>query len=124
MTPAWLQLNGITFDTILGCRPEERTAPRPVLVDLAVCLDITEAAQTDFLPATINTEYLETLVIDTARANYNLIETLAHAIATRITAEPHVLAVTVRVEKPGALPHTRSTSVTLTLPCPTVSKPN
>ena len=117
MTPAWLHLRGITFDTILGCHPTERTSPRPVVVDLSVQLDITAAAQSDSLPDTVNTETLETLVLQTAReGQYNLIETLAHTLATRILALPLVQTVHLTVEKPASLPHTRSTSVTLTLP--------
>ena len=61
MTPAWLHLRGITFDTILGCHPSERTTPRPIVVDLSVQLDITKAAHSNALSDTLNTETLETL---------------------------------------------------------------
>ena len=117
MTPAWLHLRGITFDAILGCHPSERTTTRPLVVDLSVQLDITAAAQSDSLPDTVNTETLETLVIQTAReGKYNLIETLAHTLATRILSLPLVRSVHLTVEKPASLPHTRSTAITLTLP--------
>ena len=117
MTPAWLHLRGITFDAILGCHPSERTTPRPVVVDLSVQLDITAAAQSDSLPDTVNTETLETLVLTTAReGQYNLIETLAHAIATRVLALPLVQSVHVTVHKPASLPHTRAVTLDLTLP--------
>ena len=116
MTPAWLHLRGITFDAILGCHPSERTTPRPIVVDLSVQLDITKAAATDSLPDTLNTETLETLVLDTARGNFNLIETFALTLATRLLALPQVQSIHLTVEKPASLPHTRSTAVTLTLP--------
>ena len=117
MTPAWLHLRGITFDAILGCHPTERTTPRPIVVDLSVQLDITAAAQSDSLPDTLNTETLETLVLDTAReGKFHLLETLAHTLATRILTLPLVQSVHLTVEKPASLPHTRSTAVTLTLP--------
>ena len=116
MTPAWLHLRGITFDAILGCHPSERTTPRPVVVDLSVQLDITAAAHSDALSDTLNTETLEALVIDTARGNFHLLETLAHTLATRILTLPQVQSIHLTVEKPASLPHTRSTAVTLTLP--------
>ena len=117
MTPAWLHLRGITFDAILGCHPSERTTPRPVVVDLSVQLDISKPAATDSLPDTLNTETLETLVLQTAReGKYNLLETLAHTLATRILTLPQVQSIHLTVEKPASLPHTRSTAVTLTLP--------
>ena len=116
MSESWLHLRGIRFDAILGCHPEERTTPRPVEVDLSVRLDITPAARSDALPDTLDTETLEALVLETARGNYHLIETLAHAIATRVLALPLVQTVHVTVHKPASLPHTQSTSIELTLP--------
>ena len=116
MTPdssAWLHLRGIALDAILGCRPDERTAPRPVLVDLSVRLDVAEAAATDDLAATVDSEELEALVLDAARAGFRLVEALAQAIADRCLALPRVQAVRVTVEKPGALPHTRAVAVEL-----------
>ena len=117
MTPAWLHLRGITFDAILGCHPAERTTPRSIVVDLSVQLDITAAAQSDSLPDTVNTETLETLVLQTAReGQVHLIEKLAHTLATRILTRPPVHSLHLTVENPASLPHTRSTAVTLTLP--------
>ena len=116
MTPdssAWLHLRGIAFDAVLGCRPDERDAPRPVRVDLSVRLDIAEAAATDDLSRTVDSEALEALVLDAARGNFRLVETLAQTIADRALALPRVQAVRVAVEKPGALPHTRAVAVEL-----------
>ena len=117
MSDSWLHLRGIRFDAILGCHPSERTTLRPVVVDLSVQLDITAAAQSDSLPDTVNTETLETLVLQTAReGQFHLIEKLAHTLATRILALPLVQTVHVTVHKPSSLPHTQSTSIELTLP--------
>lgn len=116
--PAWLHLRGIAFDAILGCRPDERSAPRPVRVDLSVRLDISQAAATDDLSRTVDSEALEALVLDTARAHCRLVETLAHSIAVRCLALPRVLAVRVVVEKPAALPNTRAVAVELELSNP------
>ena len=97
MTPAWLHLRGITFDAILGCHPSERTTPRPVVVDLSVQLDISKAAATDSLPDTLNTETLETLVLDTAQAGqFHLLETdrnregVIKSLETRGSFDPRV----------------------------------
>jgi dihydroneopterin aldolase len=117
VSDSWLRLRGIHFDAILGCHPAERTTPRPVEVDLSVRLDITPAAQSDTLSDTLDTETLENLVLDTAQSGkYNLIETLAHAIATRVLALPLVQSVHVTVHKPASLPHTRTVTLDLILP--------
>lgn len=116
MSESWLRVNRLELHTILGCLPEERTAPRPVLVDLAVKCDITRAASTDDLADTLDLRSLHDIALSAAQTNPRLLETLATTIATQILALPGVQSVTVLVEKPGSLPNTLSTSVELTLP--------
>lgn len=116
MSESWLRVNRLELHTILGCLPEERTAPRPVLVDLAVKCDIARAASTDDLADTLDLRRLHDIALSAAQTNPRLLETLATTIATRILSLPGVQSVTVLVEKPGSLPNTLSTSVELTLP--------
>lgn len=116
MSESRLRVNRLQLATILGCLPEERTAPRPVLVDLSVKTDIARAAATDDIADALDLRRLHDIATAAARTNPRLIETLATTIAIRILALPGVQSVTVHIEKPASLPNTHSTSIELTLP--------
>lgn len=110
----WLELNGIEFECILGVYPAERQAPRPVRIDAAVLVDTaTPAARDDFVVA-LNYERIESEIVALAqRGQFALVETLAERIVAMLLKMRGVQAARLRVEKPAALPQTRSVAVTL-----------
>ena len=103
----------LRVDCILGCYPAERTTPRPVLFQVALDLDTRPAAATDALPDALNYELVESALRRLAAdGRFHLLETLANRAADAMLAlSPAIRAVTLRAEKPGALPHTRSVAV-------------
>ena len=90
----------------------EKRAGQKFIIDLVVWTDFTAAAGTDDIGDTISYVDLVDIAVDTvAGPSFDLIETLAAAIADRINAVAGVTAVEVTVHKPDAPIHHPFTDV-------------
>ena len=97
-----IRLQGMTFSAAHGASPGEHTRERRFIVDLEVEADLRRAGATDDLADTVNYSTLHGVVRDVVKGPpVNLLETLAERIAQRVIQEFSVLAVRVRVGKPG-----------------------
>jgi dihydroneopterin aldolase/2-amino-4-hydroxy-6-hydroxymethyldihydropteridine diphosphokinase len=97
-----LFLSGIHAEGRHGARPGEKDVPQPFVVDLDIEVDAAGDA-IDAIDATA--DYRE--VTDAVReivegGSFDLIESMAEAIAVRVGAFPHVGRVTAVVHKPNA----------------------
>ena len=109
----------LRLNCIIGCNPEERLRPQPILVSFTIATDFRAASHPDDLKLTIDYHALANDLRAFAEASrFQLIETLAERIAERILAfSPYALSTTVRVAKPEALaPHAACAAVELTRP--------
>jgi dihydroneopterin aldolase len=108
-----ISLEGISAPCILGVYPEERLAPREVLVDLTLLVERPRDAADD-LATTLDYGGLETLVRATAaQGSFFLVESLAEAIAAKCLRFVKVREATVTVEKTAVLPRTKAVRVTV-----------
>ena len=97
-----IRLQGMTFSATHGASPGERTRERRFIVDLEVEADLRRAGATDDLADTVNYSTLHGVVREVMKGPpVNLLETLAECIAQRVLQDFPVLAVRVRVAKPG-----------------------
>ena len=97
-----IRLQGMTFSAAHGASPGERTRERRFVVDLEVTADLQRAGATDDLADTVNYSTLYGVVRDVLTGPpVNLLESLAHRVAERVLRDFPVLAVRVRVGKPG-----------------------
>ena len=102
--PDTLTLHEITVECHIGVEEWERAIPQPVWVDLELVIDAAKAARRDDVRQAIDYGRVVATVIETARGeSYQLIETLAEAIASRILSECSIPRLRVRVRK-KALP--------------------
>jgi 7,8-dihydroneopterin aldolase/epimerase/oxygenase len=107
-----IELRGMRFLGRHGVTLEERMEPQPFEVDLALWADLTEAAATDELAATIDYSTVFARVGEVVEGeSFRLIEALAGAIIRSILdAHSQVRSIEVRVRKPEApLPGTFET---------------
>ena len=112
--PDRIVLRGIAVEALIGCFDWERTAKRPLLVDLEIACDLSDASSSDRLEDTVDYFGLTQRVREVcAASSYRLIEALAGEIARLCLAAPRVLAVTVTVRKPGALEGVADVAVVL-----------
>ena len=108
----WIHLRKVRVRCILGVYPEERKKPRKVEMDVSLECDARRAAKSDALGDALNYERIEAEVIAIAKqGRCRLIETLAERVAKGCLSHPQVRRARVVVDKPGALPHTKSVAV-------------
>ena len=99
MSRARLFLSGIRADGRHGARTGEKDDPQPFVVDLDLDVD----AEGDSIEATADYRGITDAVREIVEGgSFDLIESLADAIARRIASIPHVAEVTVVVHKPEA----------------------
>ena len=95
----------LKVEAILGILPQERVTPQPVLINITVFTDTRRAARSKDIVDAVNYAALAdaatTLTID---GEYRLIETLVEDLAALSLSLAHVEGVSVRVEKPQAVP--------------------
>jgi dihydroneopterin aldolase len=96
---ARLFLSGIRAEGRHGARPGEKDEPQPFVVDLDVEVDAGE----DSIGATADYREITDAVREIVEeGSFDLIETMADAIAHRIASIPEVAGVTAVVHKPNA----------------------
>jgi len=96
---ARLFLSGIHAEGRHGARPGEKEDPQPFVVDLDLEVDPGE----DSIEATADYRGITDAVREVVEGgSFDLIETMADAIARRIASIPQVASVTAVVHKPNA----------------------
>ncbi len=97
-------LRGLALDVVVGVLPEERLAPRRVVLEIAaVCAAPAEPAADD-LRAVVDYRGIEAAALAAATGtSFLLVETLAATVADAVVAVPGVLEAVVTLDKPGAL---------------------
>jgi dihydroneopterin aldolase len=99
VTAARLFLSGIRASGRHGARPGEKDEPQPFVVDLDLEVEVGEDAVGGTVDYRGVTEAVREVVSD---RSFDLIETLARAVAERIAALPRVGSATAVVHKPNA----------------------
>ena len=99
MTTTKLFLTGIKCEGRHGANPGEKDASQPFVVDLDLDVDVTG----DGIGETADYRRIALLARDTvAGESFDLLESLARAIATAVAAMPKVARATAVVHKPSA----------------------
>jgi len=112
-------IHGIQFHGHHGVHDEERKLGQRFVVDVELGLDLSPAAGTDNLGATVDYERVHALVVEIGtQERFQLLETLAERVASGILKKFPVQQVTVRATKPSPpIPGTLSgVSVEITRP--------
>ena len=100
-----IRLGGLRLRTTLGVYEAERLAPREVVADLRLAVDLRPAGRSDDLRDTMDYAALaERLRAVADGARFRLLEALAEALAAEALADPRVRGVDLVLAKPGAVP--------------------
>ena len=95
----------LKVEAILGILPQERVTPQPVLIYITVFTDTRRAARSKDIVDAVNYAALADAATKlTIDGKYLLIETLVEDLAALSLSLAHVESVSVRVEKPQAVP--------------------
>jgi FolB domain-containing protein len=97
---------------IIGVNDNERLHPQDILINLVIQADLTLAGKSDQIEDSINYRTITKQVIKIAETAQRLtVEALANDIAMMVLDDKRVTAVSVRVEKPGAVRFAKSVGV-------------
>lgn len=105
-------INGLGIDAVIGVHAWERQAPRPLLLDLALELDLKPAGASDALTDTVDYQAVADLAaVIAAERIHSLIEHYADRLARAILRQFRVHRLHLTVHKPGAVAAARTVSV-------------
>ena len=97
---------------IVGINPDEREKKQDVVINITAFANLRAACASDDIDETVNYKQMKTRVADLVEeSSYFLVEKLAEMVAQRCLEFDKVEAVTVRVDKPGALRFARSVAI-------------
>jgi len=98
--------------TIIGVHAWELRAPRPLVVDVELGLDIRPAAASDHLRDAVDYKSVADEILAVAHARrFQLIETLAETVARRLFERFPIHSLGLTIGKPGAVPEARTVAV-------------
>jgi dihydroneopterin aldolase len=112
-----IALLGLELSAGIGVYPHEKGVEQRLIVDVEMELqDLVRAAKSDDLAATVDYDRVAAICREVVRSRHHqLIEAVAEEIAARTLAlDARIDLVTVRVEKPGAVPDARTVRVEIT----------
>jgi len=105
-------IKDLLLRTIIGINEEERRARQDVLINIVLYADTRAAGASDDIDDAVNYRTITKRVIKMVEGSkFYLVEKMAAEIAAICLEDPRVEAVSVRVEKPGALRFARSVGV-------------
>jgi len=105
-------IQDLQVSCIIGVNEDERLRKQDVVINLALTTDLGRAGRSDRFEDTLDYRAVKKEVFALVEGSqFFLIEALAEAVAELCLRNPAVSAVTVRVDKPGALSSTRSVAV-------------
>jgi len=102
-------IRGLKVDAVIGVFDWEKQVQQPLIFDLEMAWDITQAAQTDELKYALNYAAVSERVIEFVTGHqFELLETLLEKLAALLIAEFQIPEILIRVEKPAVVPEAQA----------------
>jgi dihydroneopterin aldolase/D-erythro-7,8-dihydroneopterin triphosphate epimerase len=112
--PDRIEIRDLLLRAIIGINPDERINRQDVLLNIELDADLRPAAGSDDIRDAVNYRTIAKDVIELVEGSqYNLVETLAEAVARLCLNDERVSRVRVSLQKPGALRFAASVGVTI-----------
>ena len=115
--PGKIEIKNLGFECILGTLSFERITPQPILVNVNLEYDFSEAAASDDLKFAVNYAALSLAVRNfISEKQFQLIESLVYETARFVLeSNNRILSVEVAVEKPEAIPMAEAAKASIRL---------
>lgn len=111
----WIHIHALSLRCIVGVHDFEKKSPREVVIHLSLNTPLQRAGQSDSLEHSVDYSVISRGVAEfVEESRFELIEALAEGIASLCLRNKKILAVRVKVEKPGAVPKAHGVSVEIT----------
>jgi dihydroneopterin aldolase len=107
-------LDGLECQCIIGFIDWERRVPQKVVIDLELPCDCARAAHSDAVADTVDYKLVAKRVLAFVGASqFQLLETLAQRLAELLLEEFALAWIRIRINKPGAIRHSRDVGVAI-----------
>jgi len=107
-----IHIRALRARCFLGIFPEEREKAQEVELNITLFADLRAAGQSDDIKDTVDYKSVKMRVLELVEnSTFFLVERLAQAVASTCLDTPGVEAVTVTLDKPGALRFAQSVAV-------------
>lgn len=107
-------LRGLAIETTIGFFEWERHVKQTVVIDLEFPVDCARAAGSDSVKDTVDYKSMAKRTIGfVSEAQFHLVETLAHRLATTLLEEFSIAWIRMSINKPGAIRGSRDVGVTI-----------
>ncbi|MDF2180065.1 dihydroneopterin aldolase [Aliiglaciecola sp. CAU 1673] len=108
-------IEGLEIKSLIGVYDWERQAPRPLLVDVTLYLDLSKAGSSDAVADTIDYAAVATRIEEVAASSsFELLEALTSALISMLLNEFSIDQVSVKLSKPDILPNAKDVAVEMT----------
>jgi dihydroneopterin aldolase len=105
-------LRGLAIETTIGFFEWERHVKQTVVLDLEIPVDCARAAASDDVVDTVDYKAIaKRCIAFVEAAQFHLVETLAHKLATTLLDEFDIAWIRLSVNKPGAIRGSRDVGV-------------
>jgi len=99
-----IEIQHLEVECIIGIRPEERTLPQPLIVDVELEFDLREAGRTSRIADTCDYARLSAEITALLRfRRYTLLENAAEEISAMVLGLHHATRLALRLGKPRAI---------------------
>jgi D-erythro-7,8-dihydroneopterin triphosphate epimerase len=112
--PDRIEIRDLLLRAIIGINPDERINRQDVLLNIELDTDLRPAAHSDDIRDAVNYRTIAKEVIELVEGSeYQLVESLAEAVAALCLRDKRVTRVGVSLQKPGALRFAASVGITI-----------
>jgi len=112
--PDRIEIRDLLLRAIIGINPDERINRQDVLLNIELDTDLRPAARSDDIRDAVNYRTIAKEVIELVEGSeYQLVESLAEAVAALCLRDKRVTRVRVSLQKPGALRFAASVGITI-----------
>lgn len=110
-------VHGLRVDALIGVHAWERELRQMLLIDLDLATDVRAAAARDALGDALDYQAVAQCVSELVRgSSYQLVESLAEALAKRLIEEFAIPWLRLRITKPGAVPGAAAVGILIERP--------
>ncbi len=110
-----IHIRELRVHCIVGIFPEEREKKQEIELNITLYTNLSDAGKSDAITDTVDYKEIKLRVLEMVEgSSFYLIERLAQAVADLCLEAPRVEAVTITLDKPGALRFARSVAVEIT----------
>ena len=103
-----------SLDARIGILPHEIQAPQVIIIDLECNFDISSAAAHDDIAYAIDYREIKECIYNIVHArHYNLIENLAHTIATAVLQQFAIHSIRLSISKPDIFSDMQAVGITI-----------